>query len=165
MNVRRKRRPTPPGEFVDPLSKYDPPEYADKLERSLSEDAVTAIKHTPMATLPPDVSVEEAMREMVRLDVAYMLIAEGQNLLGVFSERDVLNKIAGQFEKVKKLPVRAFMSPDPVVVYETESPAKALNVMAVGGFRHVPIVNIDDKLVGVLGPRRVTSYLQQYFTQ
>jgi len=78
----------------------------------------------------------------------------------VFSERDVLNKIADCFEQVKDQPVSQFMTPQPVVVHESDSSAKALNLMAVGGFRHVPLLDLDDKVVGVIGPRRITNYLK-----
>ena len=51
----------------------------------------------------------------------------------------------------------------PVVVYSTDVPAKAINLMTTSGFRHIPVLDVDDKLVGVLGPRRLTRYLNKHF--
>ena len=38
-----------------------------------------------------------------------------------------------------------------------------LCVMAVHGYRHVPILSYDEKIVGIVSPQRVTNFLQQHF--
>jgi len=53
------------------------------------------------------------------------------------------------------------MTANPLVVHETDSPGTALNLMAVQSFRHVPILSVDKKVVGIIGPRRLTDYLQK----
>ena len=35
--------------------------------------------------------------------------------------------------------------------------------MAVSGYRHVPILDLDDNLIGIVSPQRVTGFLQQHF--
>jgi len=161
MTLRPRRKGSTLGEFEDPLSNYDEPTYADELERAMAEDTMAAMVTTPVTTVSADTSVQEVLRMMIELDIACMLVTEQEHLLGIFSERDVLTKVAGDYAKVKDKPIRDVMTTGPVVVYETASPAKALNLMAVGGFRHVPILDVDDKVVGIVGPRRVTHYLQQ----
>ena len=52
-----------------------------------------------------------------------------------------------------------------MAVRDTDSPAKAIAIMALGGFRHVPILNVDDNVVGIVGPRRINTYLHQYASQ
>ena len=159
--MKRKRRAAPPGEFEDPLSNYDPPEYRDDLAEALGEARVTDMQTTPFTTVAPSDTVGAVLRTMAELDVGCVLVAESEKLLGILSERDVVNKIAGDFDRVKDMPVTEVMTPEPVSVYETDSPAKALNLMAVGAFRHVPILDVDGRIAGILGPRRVTNYLQQ----
>lgn len=161
--MRRQRRKSPPGEFVDPLSNYDPPAYEDDLERSIMEDRISSMQITPMDTIRPTVTVEQAVRRMGELDVACLMITDDHGkLVGILSERDVLNRVADHWETVSRQPVSSVMTTSPVVAYVTESPAKALNLMAVGGFRHVPVLDVDDRVVGILGPRRVTKYLRRY---
>ena len=81
--------------------------------------------------------------------------------VGIFSARDVLNKVAHD-PATRSKPITEFMTPDPRTVYTTDCPAKALNLMAVGGFRHIPVLDINDKVVGMLGPRRTTEFLQEH---
>ena len=161
--AKRKRRGVQPGEFEDPLSNYDGPEYADELERSLCEDSVTVVEHKPFSTVEASTKVADVLRQMADKDIACVLIEDDSRLVGIFSARDVLEKLCEQYEQVKDQPIRQVMTPRPVSIYEADPPAHALNLMAVGGFRHVPILDVDEKVVGVLGPRRIISYLESHF--
>jgi hypothetical protein len=76
--------------------------------------------------------------------------------------RDVLTRMSEHYERVRLQPVRAIMTPQPVFLYETASPAKVINLMAVGGFRHVPVLDVDNRVVGVVGPRRILNYLEPH---
>lgn len=161
--ARRKRRGPEAGEFEDPLKDYSPPDYSDPLEHAMLEGRVADMKIAPYTTLGSQTTVEQALTRMGELNIACVMIVEADHLLGIISERDVLYKIADHYEQVKARPVSDFMTPSPVAVRRTDSPAKALNLMAVSGFRHLPIINVDDKVVGILGPRRVTTFLRKYF--
>ena len=159
--ARRKRREAPKDEFRDPLSNYEPQEYSDDFERSLCEDMIPRVMETkPFFSVAADTSIEQVMKSMSEKSIACAIVLEGDRMVGIFSERDVLNKVAEQFEQIKSMPVRIVMTHELLSVYETDSPAKALNMMAIGGFRHVPILDLDEKVAGIVGPRRVIRYIQ-----
>jgi CBS domain-containing protein len=86
-------------------------------------------------------------------------------LVGVFSERDVLSKVVLEYDKVKDLPVSEVMTTEPIYVNETDSAVVALSVMALCGYRHVPVVDLNDNVVGIVSPQRVTEFLQKHFNQ
>jgi CBS domain-containing protein len=164
MTLRPRRNPASPGdsgEFHDPLSNYDLPAYSDQMERELVENTINAMVTRPLITVPPTATVTDVLATMVERDVACVLVTDEQDhLLGIFSERDVLLKVAEHFEMVRDQPISEVMTPKPMAVYETASPSQALNLMAMSGFRHIPILDVDDRVVGIVGPRRVTRYLQ-----
>ncbi|MCC7146668.1 MAG: CBS domain-containing protein [Phycisphaeraceae bacterium] len=160
MSLRPQRQGTSLDAFRDPLNNFDPPPYLDEMERLLAEDTVQAMVSTPIRTVGPNTEVDDVLRIMVENDIACVLVTRGNRLEGIFSERDVLVKVAERYDQVKTDPISRFMTANPACVHETDSPAKAINIMAVGGFRHVPILDADDRVVGLLGPRRVTRYLQ-----
>jgi signal-transduction protein with cAMP-binding, CBS, and nucleotidyltransferase domain len=162
MNNKRQRRPPQPGEFQDPLTNYEPPEYADDLERWLCESAIGQMQIRPFAQIGPEATVAEALKAMEAQSFFCLLVVEEDRLIGVFTERDVLNRVLDQYEKVKNKPVRELMTPDPLTVYETDPPAKALNLMAHGGFRHIPVLSVDDRPIGVVGPMRTTQALREH---
>ena len=97
--------------------------------------------------------------------IRQFLGADEGSLVGLFTERDVLNKVALEYEEVKDLPISELMTPNPIYVYTTDSSAAALSVMAATGYRHVPVVDLDEKLVGIIGPLRVTSFLQDRYNE
>lgn len=161
--AKRTRRPTETGDFEDPLKNYDSIDM-DPFEAAMRDQAITDIEITPFITVTPHTPIENVVAKMAEMSVGCVLVTEGEKLVGIFTQRDLLLKVAEQYDAVKDAPVRDLMSPDPVVVHEIESPAVAINLMAVGGFRHVPVLDVDDRVTGLVGPRRTTKYLQKHFS-
>jgi len=151
-----------PEEFRDPLQNYDPKSYKDPLEKALAEETVTAIQCTPVATISPDTPVHAAVKTLAGMQVACLLVEQDGRLAGVFSDRDVLDHVALEYEQVKDRPVGELMTTDPIYVYENDSAAAALSIMAVSGFRHVPVTTIDQKVIGIVSPQRVTEFLRKH---
>ncbi|MEX0774935.1 MAG: CBS domain-containing protein [Phycisphaeraceae bacterium] len=168
MTLRPQRKPVLDAaeEFVDPLKNYAQREYSDDLERSLAEDLPVDVMTTqPAKTVSTDTTVGDVMRMMVDLNIACVLVTDNDRLVGVFSERDVLLKVADQYDKVRDCPISLVMTHEPLVAYADDPVGKALNLMAVAGVRHVPIVDVDGKVVGIVGPRRVIDYLGKHLGQ
>jgi len=151
-----------PEEFQDPLENYDPKTYDDPLEQALAENLVEAIQHEPFVQIPDDTPVEQAVQQLAEMHVSCLLITRTDKLVGVFSDRDVLDRVALEYEQVKDQPVRNVMTTRPVYVYDTDSAAAVLTVMAVSGYRHVPVLSVDGQVVGIVSPQRVTSFLQKH---
>ena len=154
-----------PDEFQDPLENYDPKEFDDPLERALVEEEIGTIRHEPFTTISPETRIQEAVEKMTDLHVSCVLVAEKNKLVGVFSDRDVLSKVAFEWDDYKDRPVRDCMTTDPIFVYETDSAVASLSVMALCGYRHVPVVDLNDNLVGIISPQRITEFLQRHFKQ
>jgi CBS domain-containing protein len=148
-------------EFVDPLQNYDPKTYNDPLEKALAEETVIAIHSTPVATVTPETPVQAAVKALADLEVSCLLVAKDGKLVGVFSDRDVLDRVALEYDQVKDRPVGELMTTDPVYAYEADSAAAALSIMAVSGFRHVPVTDINQNVVGIVSPQRVAEFLRK----
>ncbi len=154
--------PQPEGEnFQDPLENYEPKKYADALEQALADQQIGAIRHEPFTVISPQTPVQEAIEKLAGQHIACLLVGEKEKLVGVFSERDVLREVAFEYENVKDHPVSEVMTRDPIFVYESDTAASALTVMALCGYRHVPVLDINEKLIGVISPQRITDFLLQ----
>ena len=152
-----------PDEFQDPLENYDSKTYDDPIAEALAEKTVAMIQHEPYASISPDTTVEKAVHKLASSHIACLLVEHEEKLVGVFSDRDVLNGVALEYDQIKDQPVSEFMTDMPVYVYATDPAASALSVMAVSGYRHVPVLGSGDKLTGIVSPQRVTGFLQQFF--
>jgi len=149
------------GDFEDPLSNYEPREYSDSLREALAEETVAAIHSRPYAEISPDKSIFRALQALAGLKVASLLVVEDGRLVGVFTERDVLERVALQGLDIKRTPVSDVMTSNPVVVHESDPAGAALGAIAVAGYRHVPVLDVQNAVVGVISPRRVFEFLQQ----
>lgn len=156
--------PLPEDEFQDPLENYDPPSYDDPLEQALADETVATLQTTPYAAVTPATSVAEALKKLVGDQIACLLVEEDGKLVGVFSDRDVLDKVALEWDATKDRPVRDLMTSDPVYVYDTQPASAVLTVMAVSGYRHVPVVDVNRNVRGIVSPQRVTRFLREHFT-
>lgn len=146
-------------DFQDPLEDYSPPEFDDPIEEKLHDDPVSEIQSEPFTTVASDSPVSDVLMHMVGEDIACVLVEENGKLVGVFSDRDVLDKIALDYENLMAVPVREVMTREPVFVRESDSAAAALTVVAVSGYRHVPVLDAEDQIVGIASPRRIAEYL------
>jgi CBS domain-containing protein len=107
-------------------------------------------------TVDGEADVAEVIRRMHRDGIDCLLVTEGGRLAGIFTDRDALLKLAGRGPEHR--PVRELMTPDPVVLRHDDTIAVAINKMAVGGFRHVPIVE-GNRPIAVVSARDIFRHI------
>jgi CBS domain-containing protein len=91
---------------------------------------------------------------------AAMICREGR-LSGVFTERDALRLLADGTNL--DMPVSEVMIRNPVTVRKTDTVARAISLMSVGGFRRLPIVDGHGNVEGVLKVSGLLHYLVEHF--
>ncbi len=87
-----------------------------------------------------------------------LVVDDNSDLVGIFTERDVLNRFSSDRSRLAA-PVGDFMTPAPVTVSQDDSIAYALHAMDLGGYRHLPVVDQDDRPTGVISVRDILSFL------
>ena len=100
--------------------------------------------------LAPDAPVLEAIRLMADKSIGALLVMEGDQLLGILSERDYARKVILMGRSSKDTPVSAIMTPAPLVTVSSHSRTKeCMRLMTDRRIRHLPVVD-DGKVVGML---------------
>lgn len=118
-------------------------------------------------SLPPHATVREAARAMTRAGYGGLLVIEPPDrLLGILTERDLLNRVLARSVDPDTTPVRAVMTLNPICVPPETTVADAVVIMIERGFRHVPIVGQGNRILGVFTvrdalPREVSAALSQ----
>jgi CBS domain-containing protein len=110
----------------------------------------------------PSQTVAEAVALMRQQEVGCVLVCEGEQLRGIFTERDLMRRILAP-GKPLTLPVADCMTPDPVVVHPKEPVGAAIRHMEEGGYRHLPVVDQSGRPVGMLSVKRIVHYLVEHF--
>ncbi len=122
-----------------------------------------------LSTLKPPVCVAQgtslrvAIERMNESGVGCVLVEDQGRLCGIFTERDVLTKVVGKPFDLDSEQVQTFMTPDPEVLSPDDRVSFALNLMTVGGFRHVPLVDKEGRPAGVVSMRNVVDYMVEVF--
>lgn len=134
------------------------------LEGKIARDALSVLKPAAPVTVSPDDAVGEVIALLARRNIGCALVVSEGALVGIFTERDALMKVGASLEKVGQEPVSHFMTPSPESLLLSDSIAFALNRMAVGDYRHVPIEK-DHRPVGISSVRDVLEYLTRQFPE
>jgi CBS domain-containing protein len=160
----------PPEEFddlVDEVYFQESREDRRTFDSQLLRQPLSVLPTRKPIVLAPHSSATEAMREMQRQHRGCVLISEDgtqtSNLVGIFTERDVLLKIVGKGRNPTELPLSDVMSTDVEGLLVDASVAWVLNYMSAGGYRHVPVVEHDGRPVAVVSVRDVVNFLVGHF--
>lgn len=106
-----------------------------------------------------DSDASDAIGRMQREEADCVLVMDGDRLVGVFTDRDAVLKVAGR--STGPVAIRDVMTRDPVVLRDDDSVAVAIHKMAVGGFRHVPIVRAG-RPTGVISAKVIFQHLAEH---
>ncbi len=109
-------------------------------------------------------TVVDAVKAMNESHTGCVLVGKAGKLAGIFTERDVLNKVVFKPDN-RGFRVDSVMTANPETLSASDTIAFALNKMSVGGFRHIPIVDRAGKPVGVLSVRDLVDFLVELFPE
>jgi len=133
------------------------------IEKDLLHRPLREILTSDILDVSEDAPVGKVLRDLTDADHNFALAHAGDQLTGIFTERDILYKLAGSVTDHDVQPVRNFMTAGPETLHAEDPIAFALNRMMVGGFRHIPVMD-DGRLVGVVSVRDILDYMVSEFS-
>ena len=104
-----------------------------------------------------DDTLVEAARKMWKQQTGSLLVVDGEDLVGIITERDILKAVA-QGTSLDQATISDVMSKDPTTVGPGTSLREAAKIMAERWIRHLPVVD-GGKLVGILSQRDLAGIL------
>jgi CBS domain-containing protein len=108
----------------------------------------------------PDASITECVRLMTASRIGALMVMDGGRLLGIFTERDALNKVLADSRDPGKTKVSEVMTKDPYCIGPTTTVADAMQLITERRFRHLPIVD-NGKVLAVVSSGDLTRWLVQ----
>jgi uncharacterized protein (DUF2267 family)/CBS domain-containing protein len=122
-------------------------------ERPASPGRTTMIKdietHHP-ETISPGASLLEAAQKMKKLDVGMLPVCDGEQLVGMLTDRDIAIRATAEGRDPRATTVQDIMSADVVSCYEDQDLAEAARVMEERQIRRVPVKDRSQRLVGII---------------
>ena len=141
------------------LSKVDVPRPKSRLEHALMKMPLTDLKISPMTKIGSTATLQDAVKALRGGKVDILAITDDDgHLLGLLSVRDVMTRVGADYAEKIDTPVSQWMTKSPETLPPDAPINFAINMMDVGGYRHVPIVQ-HGHLLGVVSTREVIKYL------
>jgi CBS domain-containing protein len=106
-------------------------------------------------SIEPTMTVAEAATVMGERKIGSALVMEGDRVLGIFTERDIVRALGEHFDAAGH-PVSEWMTADPMTVPPTTPVEEALRTMLDRGFRHLPVKD-GERIVGIVSMRDLSA--------
>ena len=108
----------------------------------------------------PDASVAESVRAMTANRIGALIVMEGERLVGIFTERDALNRVLAAGLDPVSTKISAVMTREPFCIPPGITVAEAMELVTKRRFRHLPIVE-NGKVLAVVSSGDLTHWLVQ----
>jgi CBS domain-containing protein len=116
---------------------------------------VKEIMVTRVITAKPDDTVHEAAKKMRDEDVGSVIVIDDKKPVGIATREDVVNKVVAEDLKASEVLVREIMNQPLIVCNEDDDIAEAARTMTKYGYERLPVVNKDNKLIGIISVREI----------
>lgn len=110
----------------------------------------------PVLSVEVDASVQQAAQLMKEHCVGAILVQDNGRLRGIFTERDMVFRVAAEGLAPASTPISQVMSAQLVLGHPQETHVVALTRMAAAGVRHLPVVE-DSRVVGLVSRRQLMA--------
>ncbi len=123
--------------------------------------ALIAQKDRAVHAVPVTASAQEAAEAMVRHRVGCVVVLEGERLVGIFTERDVLTRVVAAGLDPRATPVARVMSPQPLTVDPSLPLDKAMALISEKRMRHLPVLD-GGRLVGLISIGDLNKWIVEH---
>ena len=120
---------------------------------------VIKIAQVPAPCVPVDASASDAVQVMQQARGGACAVLDGDRLVGIFSERDVMRRIVAAKRDAATTKIRDVMTTSlETITIETEA-LQALELMVSRHIRHLPVMDDDGQLAGLLSIRNLLQHM------
>jgi len=133
-----------------------------RIEEILRTDPISSMEIEPVQSIPATMPLREVIARMQKRRVAAVVITENDRVTGIFTERDVLNRIIG-LALNEGLPIGEVMTKNPRTLTPDDRIADAIRLMTDRGYRHIPLVDASGRNVGLISARDIVEFTARHY--
>ncbi|CAK0750391.1 Histidine kinase [Gammaproteobacteria bacterium] len=138
-----QRRLTKPLALYPLKTEGNPVEFTDSV-RAILDD-----KGTNVYCISPNHTVYDALEHMSRLSIGALVVQEGDQIVGILSERDYARNIALKGRNSRDVTVREIMTGNVIIASPSETVDGCMKLLTGNQIRHLPVAE-DGKLIGMI---------------
>lgn len=111
--------------------------------------AILTSKGPEVVSIRPDRTLEAAARLLTERRIGALLVRDGEEVVGILSERDIVRAVAAHGAAALAMPVAAAMTREVVFGHPADTVDKVLALMTERRIRHLPVKE-EGRLVGLV---------------
>ena len=127
---------------------------------SISLNQYLRLKPRNVISISPDVNVIEALKLMAKENIGAVVVLQGDNLVGILSERDYARKVVLEGKTSSSTKVSEIMTTKVVTVEESQKVDDCMNIMTENHIRHLPVIS-GGKVLGLISIGDVLKQVMQ----
>jgi CBS domain-containing protein len=152
-------------EFGDEYSESLETEFRT-LEGALVRDTVKLLAPSEPIKLTEDATVHEAITQMAEKRRAAVLAVDAQGrLIGIFTERDLLRRVAVPGRDPRWTRVGEVMTRKPETLAPDDLICYAINRLHNAGYRTIPLVDAQNRPIGIVTVNDIVQWLAELFPE
>jgi len=130
------------------------------LDTNFMCQSVSVLNPNKPITVTSNTTLSNVIKRLQECKIGGVLVVDQKGvLLGIFTERDCVQKVLGKGVDLDTTPVEQYMTHDPIAQPPDITTAYALNLMSHGGFRHLPLVDQDHIPIGIISVKDVLDFI------
>ena len=133
--------------------------------QALATATVGELSPRPHARVDVDDAMWKVVGEMKTKGRGAVLVEEEGALVGIFTERDLLNRIDYSDPLWSHVLVRDVMTPYPMVIHSDDSLSEALRRLSEGHRRHLPVVDERGHVLSMISIRDILTFIAERFPE
>jgi len=133
-----------------------------RIEEILRAEPIRSMNIMPVPSVTSSTKLREVIGIMQRRRVAAVVVTEAGRVAGIFTERDVMNRIMG-LALNDDLPISDVMTRDPRTLSPDNRISDAIRLMTDKGYRHIPLVDDAGSDVGMISARDIVEFIAQHY--
>ena len=151
------------------LTQEDVRQKQTDIETSLMQEQISSLQMDKPLRVERGTTLKQAIQIMRERRIGCVVVIDDAadnvgRLAGILTERDLLQKVAGLNLELSQCMVEDFMSPAPESSKAEHPLAYALHRMIISDIRYLPIVDENDRPVGIISSRDVIAYINKRFS-
>lgn len=120
---------------------------------------ILQVKGHAVYSIHPDSTVFDALSVLVDKNVGALIVLDKEKVSGIFSERDYARRVIVKGRASKETLIREIMTENPISVTEDDSIEDCMVKMTEKHIRHLPVIDHQDRLVGMISIGDVVKYI------
>lgn len=136
--------------------------HKEPVEVLIKKRKISEIVNPRLVQASSSIPIRQAVELMQEQRSGYIVIADDRNVVGIFTETDVVRKLLGKDVDWSR-PVREVMTKDPMVLKLADTVGTVIDVMGGRRLYYVPLVDDERKLVGVISVRTLIRFLAEFY--